>query len=92
MTYASAAEYLREMAKALDGMHQNYKYRDVPAPMLSPDQAVGAAAVLCFIRDLVTVSPREDYNRVDILVLLEMLSRDQELFPCGVGVLIWEAE
>jgi hypothetical protein len=60
--------------------------------MLDGDAAVGAAMMLCYLRDLITVSPRLDYGQSDLLVILEAVSRDHELFPTGVGQVLWACE
>ena len=55
----------------------------------NPEVECGAALLITYLRDLFQASPRENYNKVDILVLLETISRDTDLFPTGIGVEIW---
>lgn len=94
MTFTETANAMRRLA---DGMDKIVRQRgDVddqrPKPMLDGDGAVGAAVMLTYIRDLVTVADREDWSQGVFLVMLETISRDSELFPCGVGKLMWGAE
>ena len=95
MTYTETAVAMRRLADVIDGVVRDMG-KDVdtgrPKPMLEGEAAVGGAALLCFIRDLVTASPNETYDRATLLVILETLSRDAELFPCGVGQIMWDSE
>lgn len=45
-------------------------------------------AMLCFLRDLFT-GDKQQYTTAEILVLLETLSRDPDIFPNGEGVAMW---
>lgn len=95
MTFREAASAMRRLADGIDKIVDSHG-RDVgtgtPTPMLEGDHAVGGAAILCYIRDLVTTSGRETYDRPTLLVILEAISRDAQIFPCGVGTVIWNAE
>jgi len=43
--------------------------------------------VLQFVRDLITVSPRDSYSRAEALILIDLAGHDRVLFPDG----LWEA-
>ena len=60
--------------------------------MLEGDAAVGAAFMLIYLRDLITASDRREYDQAGLLVLLEIISRDAQLFPNGVAQTMWQAE
>ncbi len=59
---------------------------------LSEESALGAAGVLCYIRDLFTNAETEQVSRSEVLVILETISRDPEIFPHGTGQLFWQME
>jgi hypothetical protein len=61
-------------------------------PILDGLAAVGAAAFLCYFRDLLTATPNEMFSRGELLSILESLSRDERLFPAGIGVRMWDVE
>ena len=96
MTIKETANALRRLAAAFDHVERKMPGADSPfgkiVPAFNEEQALGAATLLTFIRDLVTNSPRDSYPREDLLVLLETISRDGELFPNGAGLLAWQAE
>lgn len=58
----------------------------------TPEQRIGAACMLCYLRDLFTATPRETFTRESILVILEAVSRDPELFSENEGVKAWSLE
>ena len=97
MTLTETASALRRAADIFDKMGNRFPGEPNPwapnvAPILSEEQAAGAGALLCFVRDLVTASSRDTYPREDLLVMLETISGDPEMFPCGIGQLMWQAE
>jgi len=47
---------------------------------MTPDQQGMALATLRYVRDLLTASPKEQYSRDELLVLLKVIEDDQELF------------
>jgi hypothetical protein len=73
---------------ALHGDQENKREK----PMFDEDMAMGAALLLRYIRDLVTCGNRETYDRGTLLVLLQTISEDDEIFPCGVARLVWAEE
>ena len=95
MTFGETADVMRKAADAIDRVILQVgkdAETGMPKPMLEEDAACGAAALLCYIRDLVTVGNVENYDRGTLLVLLETISRDAEIFPCGVAKVLWAAE
>jgi hypothetical protein len=46
----------------------------------------GAVAALQYLRDLITMGNRESYTREQILVLIDLIGHDEEMFPAGT----WE--
>ncbi len=95
MTFSESAQAMRRMADVLDKVVKA-QGRDADSgkakPMLEPEAGAGAAVLLCYIRDLVSCGNRENYDRGTLLVLLETISNDPEIFPCGIGRLLWAAE
>jgi hypothetical protein len=93
--YSELSDVVRRLSRAVDSVAWKWRKEDpesrFPMPILQEEAAVGAAAFLCYFRDLITVSNKETFRREDILVILEMLSSDDELFPMGIGRLMWEA-
>lgn len=64
---------------------------DDDAP-LTGDVAIGAAGMLVYLRDLITISGKASFTREELLVIFETISRDPEIFAEGQGILLWEAE
>ena len=91
MTATSAASAMRKVAQALERAG-SFKLNEFPEAMLEGETAVGAAAFLCYLRDCLTSSPKEHWSQGELLVLLETLSRDAEMFPCGIAQTMWNAE
>ena len=91
MTLHSLGQLYIELGTRLQAMKQA-TVGDSRKPMLSADSAVGGAAVLCYVRDLLTNTPRDQFNRDELLVLLERISADQDIFPLGVGVMMWDVD
>lgn len=61
-------------------------------PLLDSEQVIGAALFWSWLRDLFTATPHDIWTRDEILVLLETLSRDTEMFPPGAIGLIADCE
>lgn len=95
MTWGEAANSMRRLADGIEKViRQMGKDAEtgLPKPMFADDTAVGAAVMLCYIRDLFTLGHREVYDRPSLLVILEAISRDKELFPCGLAQVMWQME
>lgn len=95
MTFTETAAAFRRLADGIDKVIRAQGAdtdTGVAKAMLREDAAVGAAVMLTYIRDLATQANRDSWDRPSLLVMLECISRDAELFPCGTGVAIWNAE
>lgn len=94
MTFTETASTMRRVADAIDQVVKDMGDTDngSPKPMLTSEAATGAAVMLCYIRDLVTCGDRDSFDRPTLLVILETISRDAEIFPYGVGKTIWAAD
>jgi hypothetical protein len=53
---------------------------------LSPDDQYAALAILDYLTDLFTVSGNETFTRADVLVILDCVRSDEELFDPGVVI------
>ena len=82
---------MRALAAVLEKMPSR-DLRLFPDSILKEEAAIGGAAYLCFLRDCLTKSAKDVWTREELLVLLETMSRDGEMFPCGIGSLMWEME
>lgn len=94
MTLLETAEILYSIAARLKDFAAKDPYATWPHQIkgLGPESAIGAAALICYVRDLITSSPKEDYSRGELLVVLETISNDDEIFPLGTGRLLWQVE
>jgi hypothetical protein len=91
MTTHETAKAMRRVAEVMERL-PSASLKDFPQDALQGECAVGAAGLLCYLRDLFTLSDKTSYSQGEILVLLETISRDAEIFPCGTGKLMWAAE
>ena len=87
MTAQQAGTSMQKIGKCLVQIGRDLPFG--PDPVLEGDVAVGAAAFLCYLRDCITGSPKGIWSREELLVLLETMSRDREMFPCGIGNVLW---
>jgi hypothetical protein len=92
MTTRETAATLRSLADAIDKLPGGGDLPISKGGGLSEEQAVGAAAFLCYLRDCIQSSPKETWSREELLVLLECTSRDPDIFMANIGVLMWAAE
>ena len=90
MNPREAAQYMRAAADVMDQLDGRI---DTVAkkPAVPPAEAAAAAVMLCYIRDLVTAA-NNPLGTAEVLVMLEMISRDSDIFPCGVGVAMWDSQ
>ncbi len=91
MTTRDAASAMRRIADVFDKM-PSVKMKDQHQDQLQGDFALGAASMVCYLRDLFTLTDRHQFSQAEVLIMLEAISRDHELFPLGVGRLMWEME
>jgi hypothetical protein len=94
MTFREMASAMRRLADGIDKIVASHGDEDNKRdkPMLDEEPALGAALLLRYIRDLVTNANRDEWDRGSLLVLLENISRDNEIFPCGIAKLVWAEE
>ena len=92
MTLKELAEDYTRIGRKLSQLESGNSSLPFPRGMMDAECAVGAAALLCFIRDLFTATEYEQFSRDKILVLLETVSRDADIFPCGIGKTMWDVE
>ena len=92
MTLRQLAEDYTRIAEKLTVLESGDSSLPFPRGLMDAECAAGGAALLCYLRDLFTATPTETFNRADILVILETLSRDNEIFPCGIGTTMWDCE
>jgi hypothetical protein len=94
MTLHETADAMRRVADAIDKV--TFGEIDIetghPRPMLDGESAVGGAVMLTYLRDMITCVDRERVTQEWVLVLLETIGRDMELFPTGTASAIWQAE
>lgn len=94
MTTREAADVFKKMAEALRRAPDAPLNRQ-PRPLFLGDHLVGAAMLWSYLRDLFTVGSKETYRRDELLVLLECLQRDADLFTPGAVEMIanlWDGE
>lgn len=59
---------------------------------LPQEARYGMANMIAYLRDVFTVTPRDNFTRDEILVLLKITADDSEIFPNGEGAEIWGTE
>ena len=94
MTFLQTAAAFRRLADGIEAVihrHGGDCVTGHPKPMLDGAAAAGAAIMLVYLRDLITTAGRDTYDRPALLVLLEIISRDEEMFGGGVAKLMWDA-
>lgn len=92
MTTQQMAAAMHRVADAFGKVPSGNIWKKPPETQLDGAIAVGAAGLLCYLRDLFTLGNKDQYSREEILVILEICSRDGDIFPCGVGHLMWQIE
>lgn len=58
---------------------------------IDPIDQVAALSVLDYVSDLFTSSPRESFSRDEVLVILNAVRNDPEIFDAAV-VALWDEE
>ena len=92
MTGIEIAASMRRCADVFENIGGTKQLNNANPAMLEEEQALGAAVFLCYLRDLFTVSDKEKFSRDEILVILEICRRDTNVFPAGIGQLVWNME
>ncbi len=95
MTGPELASVLRRLADALDTLGNEPLYTG-KKPFLEGDNAVGAALLWSYLRDLFTGDggPEEKsvFTREEVLVVLDLVSRDHDIFPPGLCDMVTMAD
>ena len=84
ITGKQAADMLRRVADVLERVGTLPRLQSDP---LDPEQQIGAAVLLTFLRDLFTTAGKEQFRREEILVLLNTLQNDPEIFSVDLVAL-----
>jgi hypothetical protein len=85
-TYERLASGLRKIARTVgDGEVFPQK------PIIHGDFAVGAAFLWSYLRDLFTAAGKDQFTRDELLVLLDTISRDGEIFVPGAMAMMADA-
>lgn len=92
MTLLEVVDGLRAIASVLEVIPQAEARKVMCHPMFKGESAAGAGIMLLHIRKALTMTERENWNRAEILVLLEEFSRDAELFPIEFSAFLWDME
>lgn len=90
MTGNQMAGVMRRLADALEKVAGDHEVRQGRKPGLDGEMALGAALFWAYLRDLFTASRKEVFAKEDVLVLLEMVSRDADVLPPGICELVTE--
>lgn len=88
MTGPEAAAKLRKLADAIEKLD---RCPVIKRDTLDEEQQLGAAFMVMFLRDLFTIANKDNFTREDILVLLNTVQNDSEIFTADV-VMIMEME
>jgi len=59
---------------------------------MTPNEQAVALATLRYVADLITVSPKKTYTREELLVLLNLIENDRDLFDPAVVARMDEIE
>ena|SRR5579859_2092480 len=93
MNATETVDALRRLATVIE-RHAENKKLNFPRNEAALDEAGahGAAFMVCLLRDLIQASPVETWGKPRLLVMLETISCDPEIFPLGIGKLVWAME
>ena len=83
-----AAHHLRRLADVVEQFEHIPKLKQEAWP---EEVQVGAAAMLIFLRDSFTISSKTSFTREDILVMLNLLQSDKDIFTVDLVTLMDEA-
>lgn len=86
MTTKDLAGTMQRCADALRNMPEMI----VPGekPIFEGEYAVGAAIFWAYLRGLLTAAGKDDFTRDELLITLETISRDLDMFPGGLLQLV----
>lgn len=90
MTFADTAKVLRRLADAFDKVGERPWPK--PKPTMEGDFAVGAIIHLLYQRDLFTATEKKTFTREEILVMIDTMGHDPEVFPGSCWELVERCE
>ena len=90
MTTKDLADTMQRCADALRKLEETHMTGE--KPVFQGDYAVGAAIFWSYLRGLLTEAGKDVFTRDELLVLLEAMSRDNEMFPAGLFEFIGNLE
>jgi hypothetical protein len=90
MTTHELANTFERCARALRTLPDG-RLNDRSKPMLDGDYAVGAAILWSYLRDLFTDAGKDVFRREEILVLLDVIQSDPDMFPPDLIAMVADA-
>lgn len=85
MTALEQANSLRRLADAVEATDLRFGGKK---PGLDDENALGAISILQYVRSLFTTAGKETFAREDILVVIDAIGHDPEIFPLGAWDLL----
>lgn len=85
MTAREQANSLRRLADAVEEIDLPFNGEK---PMMDDANAVGAISILQYVRSLFTTAGKDLFAREDILVIIDNIGHDPEIFPPGAWDLL----
>jgi hypothetical protein len=79
ITGKAMAEAMRRMADAIEDLDQFPRLKSEQGP-ISEEHQVGAAVIVAYLRDLFTATPKEHFTRDEILIVLNEIQNDPNIF------------
>jgi hypothetical protein len=79
MTGPEAAASLRRVADVIETLDQFPRVKSDSGP-LPEEHQIGAAVIVAHLRDLFTITPKEQFTRCEILVALNEMQNDPNIF------------
>lgn len=80
--FAETLDRISAKLKTLPDGPNPFSLGNEPA-IADEDMIIGAAFLWMYLRDLLTTGPKEHYSRGELLVVLDIISRDTELWPAA---------
>ena len=90
MTTHELADTMDRCAAALRGLPADTLPYE--KPILQGEHAIGATLFWAYQRSLLTGTPQESFTWGELLVLLETMARDTEMFPPGLVELVADCD
>lgn len=83
-TGREAAAAMRRLADAVEGFEEFPQVKPEHGGPMPGEYQVGAAAILSYLLDCFTGTPKEQFTRDEILVLLNAILHDGEIFTLDI--------